>query len=144
MSQIVPDAIEAYLANLNRLSDPVLEDIGRAGEEQDLPLVNREVGALLRVLATPIGATRILEIGTAIGYSGIWLAGALPKDGMLLTMEMDPDRARTARENFARAGLSDRVNVMIGDAGRLVAKVSGPFDMILQDASKKLYSPMLD
>src|SRR3954449_50552 len=134
MGQIVPQAIEQYLAGLNRAGDPVLDEIARGNATRGLPLVDAEVGALLRVLATAIGATRILEIGTAIGYSGIWLAGALPKDGMLLTMEMDPDRARTARENFARAGLSDRVNVMIGDAGRLVAKVSGPFDMILQDA----------
>ncbi|HEX4347308.1 MAG TPA: O-methyltransferase, partial [Vicinamibacterales bacterium] len=103
-----------------------------------------EVGALLRVLATTAGAKRILEVGTCIGYSGIWLAGALPADGMLLTMELDPDRAKIARDNFARAGLGERVNVMIGDAERLVAKVSGPFDMIFQDGAKKLYGPLLD
>ena len=84
MGQIVPDAIERYLAGLNQLVDSVLLEIARAGKEQDLPLVDAEVGALLRVLATSVGATRILEIGTAIGYSGIWLAGALPANGMLL------------------------------------------------------------
>ena len=96
----------------------VLEDIARAGAAEDLPLIDAEVGALLRVLATAIGATRILEIGTAIGYSGIWLAGALPPGGMLLTMEMDEERARVARENFARAGLADRASVIVGDAER--------------------------
>ena len=101
------------------------DDIARAGDERELPLIDAEVGALLRVLATAVGATRILEIGTAIGYSGIWLAGALPPDGMLLTMEMDPERAREARENFARAGLADRVNVIVGDAQRMLAKVVG-------------------
>lgn len=144
MGQIVPDAVEAYLAGLNRLPDAVLEDIARAGAEQHLPLVDAEVGALLRVLATSVGAKRILEIGTAIGYSSIWLARALPADGMLITMEMRADRARVARENAARAGLAGRVNVMVGDAGLLVAKVSGPFDLIFQDGDKKLYSPMLD
>src|SRR6266571_1261802 len=84
--------------------DPVIEEIAHAGAEQDLPLIDAEVGALLRVLATAIGATRVLEIGTAIGYSGIWLAGALPPDGMLVTMEIDEGRAKLARENFARAG----------------------------------------
>ena len=78
----------------------MLDDIARDGDERDLPLVDAEVGALLRVLATAVGRTRILEIGTAIGYSGIWLAGALPPDGMLITMEMDQERARQARENF--------------------------------------------
>ena len=63
----------------------------------------RKSGGLLRVLATAVGASAILEIGTAIGYSGIWLAGALPPDGMLLTIEMDPERAtRRARQFRAR------------------------------------------
>jgi predicted O-methyltransferase YrrM len=144
MGQIVPDAIERYLAGLNDLPDPVLRDIARSGAERDLPLVDAEVGALLRVLATAVGATRILEIGTAIGYSGIWLAGALPATGMLLTMEMDPQRAREARENFSRAKLAERVNVMVGDAQRMLAKVSGPFDLIFQDGDKRQYVPMLD
>src|SRR5713101_5485969 len=101
MGAIVPDTVERYLAGLNRLTDTVLENIARTGREHDLPLVDAEVGALLRVLATSVNATRILEIGTAIGYSGIWLAGALPPGGMLLTMEMNPDRAKQARGNFA-------------------------------------------
>jgi len=142
MSRIVPDPVERYLAGLNRLSDPVLNDIAKAGT--DLPLVDAEVGALLRVLATSLHATRILEIGTAIGYSGIWLAGALPAGGMLLTLEIDRDRARQARENFARAGLADRASVIVGDAERMLAKVAGPFDVIFQDGDKRLYSPLLD
>ena len=92
----------------------------------------------------PIGAARILEIGTAIGYSGIWLAGALPPDGMLLTMELDAERAQEARENFARAGLADRVSVIVGDAQLMIAKVAGPFDLIFQDGDKPLYEPLLD
>jgi predicted O-methyltransferase YrrM len=144
MGQIVPDAIERYLSGLNRTGDAVLEEIARIGREQDLPLIDAEVGALLRVLATSIGARRILEIGTAIGYSGIWLAGALPEDGMLLTLERDVERARTARINFERARLSNRVSVIVGDAQLMVAKVSGPFDLIFQDGSKPLYVTLLD
>ena len=144
MGQIVPDPVERYLATLNHLPDAVLQDIARTGEKEDLPLIDAEVGALLRVLATAIGARRILEIGTAIGYSGIWLAGALPPGGMLLTMELDEARARTARDNFARAGIADRVTVIVGDAQRMIAKVSGPFDLIFQDGDKKLYTPLLD
>ena len=144
MGAIVPEPVERYLAKLNHLSDAVLQDIARAGRETKLPLVDAEVGALLRVLATAVNATRILEIGTAIGYSGIWLAGALPPGGMLFTMEAKVDRARQARDNFARAGLGDRANVMVGDAGLLVAKVSGPFDLIFQDGDKLQYSQMLN
>jgi predicted O-methyltransferase YrrM len=144
MGQIVPDAIEHYLAGLNRASDPVLDDIARGNATRGLPLVDAEVGALLRVLATSISATRILEIGTAIGYSGIWLARALPAGGMLVTMEFDEERAREARDNFAKAGVSDRVSVVTGDAQLKIAKVSGPFDLIFQDGDKKLYTPLLD
>jgi predicted O-methyltransferase YrrM len=144
MGQIVPDPVEHYLSSLNRSADSVLKAIARAGEERNLPLVDAEVGALLRTLAMAAGATRILEIGTAIGYSGIWLAGALPDGGSLLTMEMNADRAREARDNFERAGLADRVNVIVGDAQRMLAKVAGPFDVIFQDGDKQLYSPLLD
>ena len=144
MGQIVPDLVEAYLASLNRQSDAVLADIARTGAQEKLPLVDAEVGALLRVLASAAGASRILEIGTAIGYSTIWLAGALPPGGMLFTMEMNPERAQAARANIERAGFADRAMVMIGDAERLVAKVSGPFDLIFQDGDKQLYLPLLD
>src|SRR5215831_17996486 len=144
MGLIVPDAIERYLSGLNRASDRVLDEIARGNEARGLPLVDAEVGALLRVLALSITATRILEIGTAIGYSGIWLAGALPPGGMLITMEMNEERAKEARANFERAGLSDRISIMVGDAKLKLAKVSGPFDLIFQDGDKQLYTPLLD
>jgi predicted O-methyltransferase YrrM len=144
MGQIVPDAVEQYLEELNRLADPVLLELQREGKEQNLPIVDAEVGALLRVLATTAAATRILEIGTAIGYSSIWLAGALPPDGMLVTLEIDQDRARIARQNVARAGLAERVNVVVGDAQKSLKKIAGPFDVIFQDGDKHQYEPMLD
>ena len=144
MGQIVPDAIEGYLAQLNRAGDPVLDAIAHGNAARGLPLVDAEVGALLRVLATTAGATRILEIGTAVGYSGIWLARALPAGGMLVTVEIDEGLASEARQNFARAGVSDRVSVVVGDAQLKLAKVSGPFDLVFQDGDKQLYSPLLD
>jgi predicted O-methyltransferase YrrM len=144
MGQIVPDAVERYLERLNHLGDPVLQEVQRQGREQHLPLIDAEVGALLRVLAFAVAATRILEIGTAIGYSGLWLAGALPSGGMLVSMEIDPERARAARENFVRGGVSDRVNVVVGDAQRMLAKVAGPFDLIFQDGNKQQYGSLLD
>jgi caffeoyl-CoA O-methyltransferase len=144
MGQIVPDAVERYLSGLNHASDTVLDDIARTGAADRLPLVDAEVGALLRVLATAIGARRILEIGTAIGYSGIWLARALPVGGMLITMEKDAARAAQAQANFERAGVADRVSVMVGDAALKIVKVAGPFDLIFQDGHKPLYNTLLD
>jgi predicted O-methyltransferase YrrM len=128
MGRIVPDAIESYLSGLNRQVDAVLAEIAREGQEQDLPLVDAEVGALLHVLARAVGARRVLEIGTAIGYSGTWLARALPAGGMLLTMEMSAERARVARTNFERAGVADRTSVIVGDAQADARSIGGPLD----------------
>jgi predicted O-methyltransferase YrrM len=143
MGKIVPDAVERYLATLNHAPDSLLIEIAAEGSQRDLPLIDAEVGALLRVQAKAIGARRILEIGAAIGYSGIWLAAGLPPDGMLMTMELDPARAEEARRNLARAGLAERATVMVGDASRMLHKVSGPFDLIFQDGDKQLYVPLL-
>jgi len=144
MGQIVPDLVERYLSGLNHGRDAVLDTIAHDGDAAQLPLVDAEVGALLRVLALSVGATRILEIGTCIGYSGIWLAGALPKGGMLITMEKDAGRAAIAKANFERAGLSDRASVMVGDAALKLVKVAGPFDLIFQDGHKPLYNTLLE
>jgi predicted O-methyltransferase YrrM len=141
---MVAEAIERYLASLNRSSDALLDTIAEEGRKDELPLIDAEVGALLHVLARAVGARRILEIGTAIGYSGIWLARALEPDGALLTIECDAGRAEAARRNFDRAGLADRANVMVGDAARMVHKVAGPFDLIFNDGDKAQYEPLLD
>jgi predicted O-methyltransferase YrrM len=144
MGQIVPEAVEQYLASLNQDGSAVLRDLAHAGRRENLPIVDAEVGALLRVLVLATRATRVLEIGTCIGYSGVWMAGALPNGGLLITMESDRQRADQARESFANAGLADKINVIVGDAQRMLHKVSGPFDVIFQDGDKKLYGPMLD
>jgi len=144
MGKIVPGAVETYLASLNRAVDPLLEEMLREGRAEGLPLVDAETGALLQVLATAIGARHVLEIGTAIGYSTLWLARALPADGRLFTFEIDPGRAKRAAGYLARAGVADRAHVMTGDASRLVSKVSGPFDLVFQDGAKELYAPLHD
>jgi caffeoyl-CoA O-methyltransferase len=144
MSAIVPDPVDAYLTSLLPSSDPLLEEIARSGQARGLPLVGAQVGALLSVLVTAVGAHRVLEIGTGIGYSGIWLARALPPDGQLLSIEIDERRAREARANFARAGLADRATVIVGNADRIVRKLAGPFDVIFNDGDKLQYPSLLD
>jgi predicted O-methyltransferase YrrM len=144
MSQITPTAIEHYLAGLSRLPHPELEVVSREGASTGLPIVHAATGALLHALARAMRSRRILEIGTAIGYSMLWLATALPADGMILTMERDEARAARAREHAAAAALADRVTVMTGDASRYLHKVAGPFDLVFQDGDKTSYGPMLN
>ncbi len=144
MSQITPPQVADYVASLRREPNAVLARVDREGRGEGLPLVQADAGALLHAIARAAGARRILEIGTAIGYSTIWLASALPEDGMMITMEMSAERADRARANLTEAELDDRVSVMVGDATKFLHKVSGPFDVIFQDSDKKLYEPMLD
>ena len=144
MSNITPQPIADYLAPLRRDPHERLAAIDREGRAEGLPLVYPDTGALLHTLARASGARRILEIGTCIGYSTLWLATALPPDGALITMEYDATRAARARDHFAAAGVADRVSVIVGDAMRFLHKVAGPFDLVFQDSNKVLYEPMLD
>ena len=144
MSNLTPAPVSAYLAALRKDPHPQLAVIDREGRAEGLPLVYPDTGALLHALARAGGARRILEIGTAIGYSTLWMATALPADGVLITMEYDAGRAARARDHFRAAGYADRISVIAGDATRFLHKVGGPFDVIFQDSDKKLYEPMLD
>lgn len=140
---IIPPAVTDYLASLRPTPHPHLDRIREEGTAAGLPIVDPHTGALLHVLAQAIGARRVLEIGTAIGYSTLWMATAMTTGGMLITLERDAERAARAREHFAAAGVSDRVTVMAGDASRYLHKIAGPFDLIFQDADKAQYEPML-
>jgi caffeoyl-CoA O-methyltransferase len=147
MDQVLHPELAAYLASLARdgqVGDPTIDEVETLGRQAHLPIISREVGVLLELLARATQARRVLEIGTAIGYSALWLARALPADGRLLTIERDPERGRLARAHLERAGAADRATVMIGDAARLLSKVSGPFDLIFNDADKLQYDSLHD
>ena len=144
MRQVVPAPVGHYLEALHGPVNPLLEAIRAEGLAAGLPLVEPDTARLLRSLVIATGAKKILEIGTAIGYSAVWMAQALPEGGQLISLEIDPARAATARANFERAGLSNTVSVIVGDASRFLHKVAGPFDLIFQDGSKALYEPLLD
>jgi predicted O-methyltransferase YrrM len=94
-------------------------------------------GKLLRLLAQMAGARSILELGTLGGYSTIWLAGALPAHGRLVTLEADPSYADAARVNVERAGLASRVEIRTGPALETLPQLDGPFDLIFIDADKR-------
>lgn len=144
MTPLTSPAVDAYLYGLSQLPHPLLTRIRAEGREAGVPVVDALTGALLHALTRAIGAGKVLEIGTAIGYSTLWMATALPATGLLVSLERDPGRATTARAFLAEAGLDDRVNVMVGEADRYLHKLEGPFDLIFQDGDKAHYGPMLD
>ena len=144
MTVITPVPIVEYLSGLRRTPHPELDVIAAEGRAAGLPIVDPQTGALLHALTRAARATRVLEIGTAIGYSSLWIATALAPGSQLITLERDAERAARAREHLVAAGVTDTVSVVIGDASRFLHKVAGPFDLIFQDGDKALYAPMLD
>ncbi|MFO7693718.1 MAG: O-methyltransferase [Vicinamibacterales bacterium] len=144
MPQFVHESVAEYLAGLNAPEDTLLSEVRARSTADGVPAISPDTARLLHVLAFAAAPIRILEIGTGYGYSGIHLARALAPGGMLFTIERDPARAAGARQHFERAGLSGRVSVMVGEAARLVHKVAGPFDLIVQDGSKDQYDIVLD
>ena len=135
-------SVDRYLTDLLVGSDPALEATLEANAAAGLPPydVSPNQGKLLHVLARGQGARRILEIGTLGGYSTIWLARALPPDGRLITLEVEPGYAEVARANLARAGLSGVAEVRVGPALETLPQIAaggdGPFDVIFIDADK--------
>ncbi len=143
-------AIDDYVAGLFAPPDEALEASLRESERAGLPSINVSAteGKLLQMLVEISGTRRVLEIGTLGGYSAIHFARALPDDGALISLELDENHAEVARRNVERAGLSDKVEIRVGDARRslneLVESGEGPFDIIFIDADKEGYPEYLD
>lgn len=142
--------IDDYVAGHFAPPDEALEAALRESGREGLPSINVSAteGKLLQMLVEISGTRRILEIGTLGGYSAIHFARALPDGGALLSLELDEHHAEVARRNVERAGVSDRVEVRVGDARqslqRLVEGDEGPFDLIFIDADKEGYPEYLD
>ena len=144
------EAVDAYFESKLLPIDAVLEECLRASAAAGLPniQVSPIQGRFLHLAAKLSGARRILEIGTLGGYSTIWLARALPEDGQLVTLEIDPKHAEVARANVARAGLSQKVEIRVGPAldtlPELEAEKRGPFDLFFLDADRPNNRAYLD
>lgn len=107
--------------------------------------VNPLLGKLLRILVEAVHAKKVVEIGTSNGYSALWISlGLQTTNGRLITHEIRPDRAATARSNFKRAGVEDVITVVVGDAHQTIATIEGPIDILFIDAEKPGYADYLD
>jgi len=143
-------AIDRYIDQLFVPEDPVLDAALKSAADAGLPEihVSRGQGKLLYLLARLCRARRILELGTLGGYSTIWLGRALPPDGRLISLELDPEHAAVARSSISRAGLTERVEVLVGPALDTLPQLNGrgdaPFDMVFIDADKENYPAYFD
>ena len=132
-----------YLESLHGDLSPVLARMDAEGARESIPIVGTSVGRALFVLVRAVAAKRIVEVGTAIGYSALWMSLALPEEGRIVTI--DPDRSRTdrARAFWSEAGVSDRIQVINGRALDELPRLRGPFDLAFIDALKPEYEGYL-
>lgn len=141
-------ALADYISSTFAEEDDILARIRRQIPERGLPeiMLSAEEAAFLHFLAVAIGARRILEVGTLGGYSGVWLARALPGDGSLTTIDINPEHAEVAREHFELAGLDDKVDLRVGDATEVLPELSdrGPYDMLFLDSDGRGYIGYLE
>ena len=132
--------VEQYLAQRYWVEDDVLRgvcaDIAARGPQIQ---VSAEAGCLLALLVRAAAATRILEVGTLFGYSGIWMARELPAHGHLDTIELEELHADAAEHWFDRSGLADRVTVHRGAGAEVLSTLAGPYDVAFIDADKAGY-----
>jgi predicted O-methyltransferase YrrM len=135
-----PADVDDFLDDTVLEDDPVLSAALEASDAAGLPkiAVSPQQGKFLSLLAAATGARRILEIGTLGGFSTIWLARGAGPDGRVTTLEYEPKHAEVARANIERAGLGDRVEVLVGAAlDTLPSVTGGPFDVVFIDADKE-------
>lgn len=148
MSEVDKAAFEAYVADLFGAEDDALRAIQASARANELPNISVQPvdGYLLHWLARLVNARKIVEIGTLAGYSGTWLARALPDDGRLFTLEVSSKHAEVAQANFAQAGVAEKVEVVQGAAADVLKNIEphAPFDMVFIDADKGSYGTYLE
>ncbi len=142
-SGFMQEDVEEYLYELLPERDAVISEMEHYAEEHRVPIIGPAVARLLSLFAQVSGAKHIFEMGSAIGYSTIWLARAAGPKGKVHYTDGNPANAERAREYFRRAGVAKRINVQVGDALDLVRKTPGKFDLIFNDVDKHQYPDAL-
>ena len=148
MNESLSQRCSAYVNELFVREDEMLKYVRQQTEAHGLPQINLEPNEarLLHVIVMLCAAEKVVEVGTLAGYSGIWIARALPAHGKLITIEKSSVHAELARSHFERAGLADRVTVLQGAGMQILPKlaVDGPYDLMFIDADKANYANYLE
>jgi predicted O-methyltransferase YrrM len=142
-SAFTQEDVDRYIYELLPARDAVVQQMETYAEEHRVPIIGPAVARLLTLLVQVSGATRIFEMGSAIGYSTIWLARAAGPKAKIFYTDGNPENAGRAQEYFRKAGVSKRINVQVGNALELVKKTPGKFDFIFNDVDKHQYPDAL-
>ena len=136
---IVEERMRAYINSLDRGHTPFLEELAREAAEGRVPVIRREMQSFLKVFLMIQRPRKILEVGTAIGFSAVFMAEYGPEDSRITTIENYEKRIPIARENIKRSGYGQRITLIPGDAAEVLKTLEGSYDLIFMDAAKGQY-----
>ena len=136
---IVDERLVTYINSLDRGNTPFLNQLEMDALKDQVPVIRRETQSLLKVLLTIKMPSRILEVGTAVGFSALWMSTYAPENCRITTIENYDKRIPIARENFKKAGKEEQITLLEGDAREILKTLEGPFDFIFMDAAKGQY-----
>jgi predicted O-methyltransferase YrrM len=142
-SGYIQDDVEEYIYGLLPERDAVVSEMEDYAEQNRIPIIGPAVARMLALFVHVSGAKRIFEMGSAIGYSTIWLARATGPKGKVIYTDGDPEKATRAKDYFRRAGVAKRIEVKVGNAMELLKKSPGKFDVIFNDVDKHQYPDAL-
>jgi caffeoyl-CoA O-methyltransferase len=135
--------VDQYMLDLLPERDRVLREMEQQARQRDIPIVGPAVGRVLFQYARMIGARRVFEMGSAIGYSTLWWARAVGEEGQVFYSDGDQRNAAEARKYFQQAGVENRIHVAVGDALELLSEQKQEFDIIFNDVDKEDYPRVL-
>lgn len=138
------ERITDYINSLDTGHGPLCDRIAKEAREGYVPIIRRETASFLETLIAAVRPMRILEVGTAVGYSALVMAKAMPEGAHITTIEKYEPRIPLARKHFKEAGMEGRITLLTGDAQELLYRLEGPYDFIFMDAAKGQYIHWLD
>ncbi len=136
---ITDERFTAYINSLENGNPSYLDELEAYSKKTQVPIIRKEIQSLIRTLLVMNKPKRILEVGTAIGFSALFMMEFMPKDGHITTIEKYEKRIPLARENFKRFDTDERITLIEGDAADVLKRLEGPFDFIFMDAAKGQY-----
>lgn len=136
---IVDERMVTYIRSLERPENPVIEAIEQEALENFVPIIRKETQSFLKVMMLMNRPARVLEVGTAVGFSAILMSEYLPEGSRITTIENYEKRIPIARNNFKRAGKEEQITLIEGDALEVMKTLEGPYDFIFMDAAKGQY-----
>ena len=136
---IIDERIADYICSLDPGNGEFLDRVETEARREDVPIIRKETSAFLKMLVVAKRPERILEVGTAVGYSALLMCRVMPENCRITTIEKFPPRIAAAKANFREAGEEERISLLEGDAGEILKGLTGPYDFIFMDAAKGQY-----